>query len=62
LKNEKRDIKQEELKQKIAGIINTRIADCRDHFNKPHKLRQSLKEIYYWIMIVPGVFTSSCRV
>jgi CHAD domain-containing protein len=54
LENESPVIDQEELKQKIAGIINTRLADCRNYFEKPHKLRQSLKEIYYWIMMIPA--------
>ena len=54
LKNETRVIEQEELKQKIAAIINIRLADCRNYFKKPHKLRQNLKEIYYWIMMIPG--------
>ncbi|HMK27915.1 MAG TPA: CHAD domain-containing protein [Chitinophagaceae bacterium] len=54
LKNESPVVEQEELKQKIAGIINTHLANCRNYFEKPHKLRQDLKEIYYWIMMIPG--------
>ena len=53
LKNETLVIEQEGLKQKIAGIINIRLADCRNYFKKPHKIRQNLKTIYYWIMMIP---------
>lgn len=53
LKDETQIMEQEELKNKIAGIINTRLADCRNYFKKPHKLRQYLKEIYYWIKMIP---------
>ena len=54
LKNETQVIEQEELKQKIAGIINNHLVHCRNYFKKPHKLRQFLKEIYYWINMIPG--------
>ena len=53
LKNETRVLAQEELKQKIAGIINTHLANSKNYFKKPHKLRQYLKEIYYWISMIP---------
>lgn len=53
LKNETQIIEEEELKQKIAGIINTHLANCKNYFKKPHKLRQYLKEIYYWINMFP---------
>lgn len=54
LKNETQVIEQEELKHKIAGIINTHIANCKNYYKKPHKLRQNLKEIYYWIKMISG--------
>lgn len=53
LKTETQVIAQEELKQKIAGIINTHLVNCKNYFKKPHKLRQYLKEIYYWINMIP---------
>jgi CHAD domain-containing protein len=54
LKDETLVIEEEELKHKIAGIINTRLTNCRNYYKKPHKLRQYLKEIYYWIKMIPG--------
>ncbi|HEY6063079.1 MAG TPA: CHAD domain-containing protein [Chitinophagaceae bacterium] len=54
LKDDTRMIEGEELKQKIAGIINTHLAGCRNYYKKPHKLRQYLKEIYFWIKMIPG--------
>jgi CHAD domain-containing protein len=53
LKNKTPDIAQEKLKQKIAGIINSHLANCKNYFKKPHQLRQYLKEIYYWISMFP---------
>jgi CHAD domain len=53
LKNETQVIAQEELKQKIADIIITHLANCVNYFKKPHMLRQYLKEIYYWIKMIP---------
>ncbi len=53
LESETQVIEQEELKHKIAGIINARFADSRNYYKKPHKLRQNLKEIYYWIKMIP---------
>ena len=46
----------EALKIRIAVIIHTHLAACQHYFNKPHKLRQSLKEIYYWIKMIPALF------
>ena len=53
VKTEKPETGEDELKNKVAAIINFHLAGCRDLFNKPHKLRQSLKEIYYWIKMIP---------
>jgi len=54
LKNETPVLATEELKQKIEGIIKTQLNNCGNFYNKPHKLRQQLKEIYYWIKMIPG--------
>lgn len=53
LKTETQVIDKEELKQKLESIINTHLADCKNYFKKPHKLRQNLKKIYYWINMIP---------
>lgn len=44
----------ENLKNKIKGIINTHLSNCRKYYKKPHKLRQYLKEIYYWTKMIPA--------
>ncbi len=54
LKNETQVIEQKELKDKMAGIIHTCLVNCENYYKKPHKLRQNLKEIYYWIKMFPG--------
>jgi CHAD domain-containing protein len=61
LKKETKSLTPEGLKQKIADIINSHLANCNNYFNKPHKLRQHLKEIYYWIKMIPGdlLFTAA---
>jgi CHAD domain-containing protein len=48
----------EELKINITALINTHLASCRNDYKKPHKLRQNLKEIYYWIKMIPGTLFS----
>ena len=53
LKNETPVIEQEELKYKMAGIINTRLVHCSNYYKQPHQLRQNLKEVYYWITMIP---------
>lgn len=58
LKDETKVIEEEELKHKIAGIINTRLVSCRNYYKKPHKLRQYLKELYYWLNMIPGPLVS----
>lgn len=54
LKTGRKLIEQEELKLKIAGIINDHLSNGRIFYKKPHRLRQYLKKIYYWIKMVPG--------
>jgi hypothetical protein len=61
MKTETKVNQQEELKQKITGIFNTRFANCRDFFKKPHKLRQCLKEIFYWIKMLPTSLLSPVK-
>jgi CHAD domain-containing protein len=58
LKKEEQLIEPEELKIKITALINTHLANCRNYYKKPHKLRQNLKEIYYWIKMVPETLFS----
>jgi CHAD domain-containing protein len=53
LKDERQFFVPEELEYKIPGIINNHLADCRNYYKQPHKLRQYLKEIYYWIKMIP---------
>lgn len=53
IKNTISGIEENELKSKIAFIINSHLAGIKDLFKKPHKLRQQLKEIYYWIKMIP---------
>jgi len=53
LKTETQVIEPEKLKLKIAGIIHTHLVNSRNYFKKPHRLRQCLKEIYYWIKMIP---------
>ncbi len=43
---------QEELRNKITGVINNNLVNSRIFYKQPHKLRQYLKEIYYWIKII----------
>lgn len=54
LKDDAGVYEQDELKHKITGIINTHLVNCKSYYIKPHKLRQKLKEIYYWIKMIPG--------
>jgi hypothetical protein len=52
LKDDRLTLTQEELRNKITGAINRNLANCRNLYKQPHKLRQYLKEIYYWIKII----------
>jgi hypothetical protein len=52
LKTEASLIANEELKIKVAVVIGSHLADSRNYFKQPHKLRQNLKEIYFWIKII----------
>jgi CHAD domain-containing protein len=49
LKSESSTIDDEKTKEKLVLIIETALVDCKNYFKQPHKLRQHLKEIYYWI-------------
>ena len=53
IKDEMPVIEEDKLKNKIINIINTHLAGSTDLYKKPHKLRQQLKEIYYWIKMLP---------
>jgi len=39
--------------QKIASLIITSLLLAKENFAVPHKLRQELKEVYYWIKMLP---------
>lgn len=47
-------IDEARLADNICKIIDSHIAIVKNHFKQPHKVRQLLKEIYYWILILPG--------
>lgn len=53
LKEESLAYEQEELRIKIEGIINKYLTNCRSYYKDPHKIRQQLKQIYYWIKMTP---------
>ncbi len=44
---------KEQVIQKILLILHSHLADIKKYFRQPHKVRQHLKEIYYWINIIP---------
>ena len=53
LKDNLKIFEPEELKNKISVIIYSKLNNCRNYYKKPHKLRQNLKEFYYWIKMIP---------
>lgn len=53
IKDEKSFHDQEEIKHKLLSLINDSLEKSKDYFKQPHKLRQYLKEIYYWIKMLP---------
>lgn len=53
IKDEKSFHNQEEIKYKIIALINDSLEKSKNYFKQPHKLRQYLKEIYYWIRMLP---------
>lgn len=52
LKTEKLPIENEELTTRIHAIIASHLAGSKKYFKQPHKLRQYLKGIYYWIKMI----------
>ncbi|MBI5858698.1 MAG: CHAD domain-containing protein [Sphingobacteriales bacterium] len=57
LKEDKSAAIREELKFNLASLINKQLGESKNYFREPHKLRQYLKEIYYWIKIAPENWT-----
>lgn len=53
IKDEKSIQDQEEVKHKLIALIKDSLEKSKDYFKEPHKLRQYLKEIYYWIKMLP---------
>lgn len=53
LKDNIKNFEPEDLKYKIKVIIVARLNYCRSLYKIPHKLRQNLKELYYWIKMIP---------
>lgn len=53
IKEDKSPCIHEDLKYNLASLITEHLAGSRNYFKKPHKLRQYLKEIYYWIKMAP---------
>lgn len=51
----------EELKNKIRIILNAKLYNSKNFYKKPHKLRQNLKEFYYWIKMIPETLLSPFR-
>lgn len=45
---------EKKLVQHIQDIINTHFLEIQDYFKRPHKVRQKLKSLYYWISTLPG--------
>jgi CHAD domain-containing protein len=41
------------LIQYIRNILDNEITEIKKHFRNPHKVRQNLKFLYYWINIFP---------
>ncbi len=42
----------QQLKREIRTIIDKKIAEVKHHFSRPHKVRQLLKEVYYWLTLL----------
>ena len=55
LKTESIPFTTEELRVKAIRIIASHLAGCSAYFKQPHKLRQQLKEIYYWIKMAEEI-------
>ncbi|HWR34203.1 MAG TPA: CHAD domain-containing protein [Chitinophagaceae bacterium] len=53
IKEDKSSAIHEDLKYNLYSLITEHLVGCKNYFKKPHKLRQYLKEIYYWIKIAP---------
>ena len=46
--------RSENIQTDLVSVIKTQLPECRNYYKKPHRLRQFLKEIYYWIKMIPG--------
>lgn len=53
IKGEKSLHDTEEIKHKLTILIKESFEKSKDYFKQPHKLRQYLKEIFYWIKMLP---------
>lgn len=42
------------FRMELAGIIHEQLAHIKKHLRKPHLVRKRLKEIYYWIPLLPA--------
>lgn len=61
IKEDKSAAIHDELKYNLASLVTEHLAACKNYFKKPHKLRQYLKEIYYWIKMAPENWLSVTR-
>jgi CHAD domain-containing protein len=43
----------------IAAVIRNQLTETKKHFHKPHLVRKNLKEVYYWIALLPDENTRS---
>lgn len=44
---------KKKLIQNIQDIINSQLTAVKTDFKRPHKVRQNLKKVYYWIGLLP---------
>jgi len=52
LKTETLPLANEETETKVHSLITSYLTGCKKYYKQPHRLRQYLKGIYYWIKMI----------
>ncbi|MES1197971.1 MAG: CHAD domain-containing protein [Chitinophagaceae bacterium] len=54
MKNDSLLVDGNQLIKKIIDVINTQLQQIKKYYKRPHKIRKLLKDVYYWIKLLPG--------